>query len=605
MRSGGAHRCRRDPRPARPTCSATRASFVEPLVRSDSIHALLARECRALFPDELFGDLFAADVGRRSVPPLVVAVVMVLQRLEGLSDREAVERFTFDARWKYAAAACPSTTRASPTPCSSTCGRASPARSGPTGSSSARSRSRGPRASSASGGCSTPRPLYDAVATMDTVTLVRSAIRGVLGGIGRAGARPAGGPPPRRRLPQRRQARRRLGRRRGARGPRRRARPRRGGRARRARGRAAPAPARRGRHAPRDRARPGPRGRTRRADPDRPAGRPRPGHQHGRSRRPPRPQDRGPRLRRVQGPRRARPRRRARHRDRGHAGQRRRRLGRPGAARRPSSRRRDRPHRRSCTATRRTGRARCSRRSTPRVPSAASRSSPRPASPGPLHQGRLRDRPRRRHRHLPGRSGGAASRATARGSRPASGRLRRLPARRAGARPRRTGARSRSARTRRSSRPGRAATRDPAWRADYRATRPKVERKLAHLVRRRHGGRRARVRGRLKVGADFALLAAAVNLARLAVLGVTGRRDLGGPASAEQEGQARLGKQPATGRAGRCRSIRTADHLIRIRRAPALSRQPVRTRVSHQPPGSCSLLGRRIQSCRPGGPRSR
>jgi IS5 family transposase len=69
---------------------------------------------------------------------------------------------------------------------------------------------------------------------------------------------------------------------------------------------------------------------------------------------------------------------------------------------------------------------------------------------------------------------------------------------------------------------GRAGTRDPAWRADYRATRPLVERKLAHLVRRRHGGRRARVRGRLKVGADFALLAAAVNLARLAVLGLTG-----------------------------------------------------------------------------------
>jgi hypothetical protein len=31
-----------------------------------------------------------------------------------------------------------------------------------------------------------------------------------------------------------------------------------------------------------------------------------------------------------------------------------------------------------------------------------------------------------------------------------------------------------------------------------------------------------RVRGRQKVGADFALLAAAVNLARLAVLGLTG-----------------------------------------------------------------------------------
>ena len=62
--------------------------------------------------------------------------------------------------------------------------------------------------------------------------------------------------------------------------------------------------------------------------------------------------------------------------------------------------------------------------------------------------------------------------------------------------------------------------RDPGWQDDYRATRPKVERKLAHLMRRRHGGRRARVRGTVKVGADFSLLAAATNLARLAVLGV-------------------------------------------------------------------------------------
>ena len=67
---------------------------------------------------------------------------------------------------------------------------------------------------------------------------------------------------------------------------------------------------------------------------------------------------------------------------------------------------------------------------------------------------------------------------------------------------------------------------DPAWRADYTATRPKVERKIAHLMRRRHGGRRARVRGITKVAADFSLLAAAVNLARL---GVLGRRRAAGP----------------------------------------------------------------------------
>jgi hypothetical protein len=68
---------------------------------------------------------------------------------------------------------------------------------------------------------------------------------------------------------------------------------------------------------------------------------------------------------------------------------------------------------------------------------------------------------------------------------------------------------------------------DPTWQADYRATRPKVERKIAHLMRRRHGGRRARMRGLIRVAADFTLLAAATNLARLATLGLTHHPDCG------------------------------------------------------------------------------
>ena len=69
----------------------------------------------------------------------------------------------------------------------------------------------------------------------------------------------------------------------------------------------------------------------------------------------------------------------------------------------------------------------------------------------------------------------------------------------------------------------RARTRQRAteWRTDYRATRPKVERKFGHLMRRKHGGRNARVRGTIKVDADFNLLAAAHNLTRLARLTVT------------------------------------------------------------------------------------
>jgi len=76
--------------------------FCEETLGRDSIYVLLHGERERLFPDEFFADLFAKR-GRRSVPPSVVATVMVLQRLEGCSDREAVERYSFDARWRYAA----------------------------------------------------------------------------------------------------------------------------------------------------------------------------------------------------------------------------------------------------------------------------------------------------------------------------------------------------------------------------------------------------------------------------------------------------------------------------------------------------------------------
>jgi transposase-like protein DUF772 len=80
----------------------TTATFCEGRVAPESIYGVLHRECFSLFPDEMFADLFT-EVGRRSVPPMIVAVVMVLQRIEGCSDREAVDRFAFDVRWKYAA----------------------------------------------------------------------------------------------------------------------------------------------------------------------------------------------------------------------------------------------------------------------------------------------------------------------------------------------------------------------------------------------------------------------------------------------------------------------------------------------------------------------
>ena len=62
---------------------------------------------------------------------------------------------------------------------------------------------------------------------------------------------------------------------------------------------------------------------------------------------------------------------------------------------------------------------------------------------------------------------------------------------------------------------------DPQRREAYRSTRPKVERKIAHFVRVAWGGRNARTRGRQRVTTDVLTRAAAVNWARLATLGVS------------------------------------------------------------------------------------
>jgi hypothetical protein len=148
-------------------------------VAPGSIYGILHRECFALFPDEMFADLFD-DVGRRSVPPMIVAVVMVLQRIEGCSDREAADRFAFDARWKYAAGGLdfdyPGFVHTVLVDMRARLARsAEPDRIFEVTLEAAR----------AAGLTGRRRvldstPLYDAVATMDTVTLVRSAIRGLL-----------------------------------------------------------------------------------------------------------------------------------------------------------------------------------------------------------------------------------------------------------------------------------------------------------------------------------------------------------------------------------------------------------------------------------------
>ncbi len=72
------------------------------LLPAGGVFRFLAEHRQRLFPDVLFADLFPSGRGRPSIPGEVIASVIVLQALHGLSDREAVEALTFDLRWKAA-----------------------------------------------------------------------------------------------------------------------------------------------------------------------------------------------------------------------------------------------------------------------------------------------------------------------------------------------------------------------------------------------------------------------------------------------------------------------------------------------------------------------
>lgn len=153
--------------------------YCERTLPERSIFRLLYEHGDDLFPDEFFADLYSRR-GRHSVAPRILATVMVLQRLAGLSDREAADRLAYDARWQYAAGGL----------------EADYGGFGHTVLVNMRARLRNSDSPTRifeavlsvakdAGLIGARRvldstPLYDAVATQDTVTLIRSAIRGVL-----------------------------------------------------------------------------------------------------------------------------------------------------------------------------------------------------------------------------------------------------------------------------------------------------------------------------------------------------------------------------------------------------------------------------------------
>jgi transposase len=78
------------------------AAFCRGLVEDGTVYAFLADHRSELFKDEDFADLFPSGRGRPSIPVDVICSVMVLQALEGLSDRDAIRALRNRIDWKVA-----------------------------------------------------------------------------------------------------------------------------------------------------------------------------------------------------------------------------------------------------------------------------------------------------------------------------------------------------------------------------------------------------------------------------------------------------------------------------------------------------------------------
>ena len=145
------------------------------------VYRLLADYGGRLFPDDYFADLYTnSSRGRPTVPARVLATVMILQAHEGLSDQEAVDRLGRDLAWQAAAGLHTGYEAFHPTLLVSMRNRLR-------ASDRPRRLFEDTKAVATEAGLLGGRarvldstPVYDAVATQDTVTQLRSAIRKLL-----------------------------------------------------------------------------------------------------------------------------------------------------------------------------------------------------------------------------------------------------------------------------------------------------------------------------------------------------------------------------------------------------------------------------------------
>jgi hypothetical protein len=77
-------------------------SLCSSLLEPGSIYYLLSQHRRDIFADTNFAHLYSSGTGRPSIPASRIASVLVLQALEGLSDREALDQVRYNPRWKLA-----------------------------------------------------------------------------------------------------------------------------------------------------------------------------------------------------------------------------------------------------------------------------------------------------------------------------------------------------------------------------------------------------------------------------------------------------------------------------------------------------------------------
>jgi hypothetical protein len=150
-------------------------------LQEGSIYRLLADEGHRIFADDYFADLYTDSMrGRPTIPARVMATVMVLQAFEGLSDREACDRLEVDLRWQAAAGVHLGYEAFHPT---NLVGQRNRLRA----SGSERRMFEDTKVVAKEVGALKNRarvldstPIYDSVATQDTVTQLRAAIRKLL-----------------------------------------------------------------------------------------------------------------------------------------------------------------------------------------------------------------------------------------------------------------------------------------------------------------------------------------------------------------------------------------------------------------------------------------